>query len=169
MTSRTRRWGLVTVIAAASLAACQDDNSDGSRVPSEAQARNVLQQYVDHAKTAKDATSYCAISFITDTCERSFTRWGGPAAIPSAPPDVVSSGRVVGGSIRVLVVCGTTGEGTPYRTDFPVQHDGEQDELRALVPVFWSGTTFSGTVNGDEPRTVRPSAGTTGSGERPTC
>jgi hypothetical protein len=41
----------------------------------------------------------------------------------------------VGG--RVLVVCGVTGLGRPYRTEMLVFYDG--GELGAIEPIYWSG------------------------------
>lgn len=165
MTSRTPWWMVAAGLAALGVAACQhtSDGRNGSRVPTEAEARGVLAQYEAAAAKATDAASYCAISFIREMCESSFNRHGGIAGVPTSPPTIVSSSRVEGGFIRVLVLCGKDGLGKPYRTDFPVERDLEHPEtLRAGMPVYWSGAKYEGLKSDDFVPTVQPGGTATG-------
>lgn len=169
MTGRTRRLGVIA-IAALSLAACQtDDASEGKRVPSEAQARVVLEQYVAAAGTAKTAKDYCTISFLGEGCETDFEWAGGPEAIPTSRPSVVDASRTVGDNIRVLIVCGTDGKGRSYKSDFPVERDTEHGNVRAVMPVYWGGVGFSGKVSGDQPQTAGATGGSGLGSDQETC
>jgi hypothetical protein len=157
------------VLAVATLAACQKDKtSEGVRVPSEAQARGVLAQYVTVTQTARTARDYCTPSNLGDACERAFERAGGIKAMPTTAPDVAGV-RDGGEATTVLVLCGTDAKGNPYRTDFPVHYEKQNGDLFAVIPVFWSGTTFSGQVNPDDPQSVGATAGSGGSANNPTC
>lgn len=151
LTDAPRRL-LVTSVAVAVVAlamtGCEGGASAGSRVPTEAEARSVLAQYVASAQRAKDARTYCASSFVAEACEHAFVRAGGLGRVPTAAPVVVDASRTEGGFVRVLVVCGRDRGGHAYRSDFPVERD-ESGAVRASIPVFWAGTTFSG-VHGDE-------------------
>jgi hypothetical protein len=128
-------------------------------VPSEAQARAVLQQYVKAAQRAKSAHDYCAISILGDACERAFERAGGVAAMPTTAPAVVAV-RDGGEATTVLVVCGTDRRGQPYRTDFTVHYEKQNGDLFATIPVFWSGTTWGGQVDPTAAQTIGGSAST---------
>lgn len=166
MTCRTRRWGLIA-LTVVSLAACRDSGSDGSRVPTESQAKAILEKFVTAAKTAKTAREFCAASLPGDDCQDQVGWAGGDASIPKSTPTVVDSSRVVGDNIRVLVVCGTDGLGRSYESDFPVIHDSDHNTTFATQPVYWGGLGFSGEVPADEPQTA--GAASPGSGAPSRC
>lgn len=120
----------------------------------------MLAHFVDVAKTARDAESFCTSSFLGEACEADFVRAGGSVAVPSDEPEVVAT-RSGGPNVLVLVVCGIDGRGTSYRSDFPVERDGAS--LRATLPVYWAGVSFSGS-HGDPTGPVGTAAGTAPAG-----
>ena len=130
-------------LATAALAACSAGHSAGRSRPTEAEAKGVLARYVRAAATTGTARDYCAISYLGEGCEHDYDKAHGDETKPTTPPTVLSADRVVARNIRVLVICGTDRHGQPYRSDFPVERD-EHGGLRATIPVYWAGTTFSG-------------------------
>lgn len=137
------RRGVVVALAATVLTACRAQQSPVVERPTEAEPRGVLAQYVRAAAATDTAHEYCAISYLGAGCENDYRKEAGDETKPYEPPTVLSADRVVGRSFRVLVVCGIDRRGRPYRSDFPVERD-EHGGLRAFIPVYWAGTTFSG-------------------------
>ena len=137
----TRRWGGLAAAALFALSGCHSSSDTPVSRPTEAEAREVLAQYVAQANSTNSGKDFCAVSFLGEACEQDYVQARGDTTKPTAPPTVLLS-RVGGPTTFVLVVCGTNGESRSYRSDFPVEREG--GELRAVIPVFWAGTTFSG-------------------------
>jgi hypothetical protein len=117
---------------------------DGPSVPTEAQARVVLEAKVSQA-LAGDVRTYCADTFSPEMCQSQWERLG-QKAVPHTAPRVVDVREQDG--YRVLQVCGIDGQDQPYQTDVVVGLDKGNLTL-VLPPVFWTGASFSG-VHGDE-------------------
>ena len=130
--------------------------------PSEAQARAALDEAVAFAR-AGDFTNLCAMGGLD--CQEILDE-AGRAAVPDAPPTVYASRVVepsqlpggdwdVGG--RVLAVCGTDGQGRPYRGEVIVFQDGAT--MRMIEPVYWSGTSSGSSASPVTPASPLPSSG----------
>lgn len=124
--------------------ALQDDSDRNGSIPTEAQARAALDAKFEQARSG-DPETFCGDTDIPDMCKSQWQRLGGRDGVPEDKPRVISTREQDG--YRVLRVCGTDGQGRPYRTDFVVGLD--QGEIAYVLPVFWNGATFSG-VHGDD-------------------
>jgi hypothetical protein len=109
-------------------------------VPTEQQARQALADLFQLAQL-HDRNKFCAGGPAVGICLNDWQHRGGNDAVPKAPPTITAV-RVQDG-YRVLTVCGKTGLGDPYDSDFPVGL--EKDKLVIPLPLFWSGHDFSGS------------------------
>src|SRR5687768_5189182 len=113
----TLALGLAVAIGIAGAAVAMSGDDDSPAVPTEAQARAALEAKFNQAQTG-DPRAYCADTEIVAMCQSQWQQLGGPGAVPTERPRIVSS-RVQDG-FRVLRICGTDGTGQNYRTDFVV-------------------------------------------------
>lgn len=150
--NRDRAWALlaVAVLTVAVLAAACGTSS--SSRPTEADARNVLNNAVSLAETG-DVAGLCDMhGSHTDICVNDLTRLGGRASAPGSAPRIVASGSISDGTGWRLAVCGRDGFERPYVTDFVVySRDGMLD---VPYPVYWSGRIVGGDGTGNSSATA---------------
>jgi hypothetical protein len=144
----------VVVVGAAATALALNGDDERS-VPTEAQARTLLEAKIRQA-LAGDVRAYCADTFSPEMCQSQWERLG-QEALPRTRPRVIDVREQDG--YRVLRVCGTDGRDQPYQTDFVVGLENGNLTL-VLPPVFWTGASFSG-VHGDDAPPQREGVKTT--------
>ena len=141
-------------VAAVALIAPGSDRRTGAaaaRVPTEAEARTVLTATYERARNETDPRRFCEPSEYPLSCLSHYNE-AGADTVPAAAPQVLGA-RTTDNAL-VLSVCGSDGRGRAYRSDFPVvRSDGQ---LRPLLDVFWTSSTYSGTKPDGERVNVTP-------------
>lgn len=138
------QYALRALLTTILLVGCSTTTRDPSTI-SETEALTVLKQAELHAR-AGDVNAFCQVTIQSrDTCEHQLRTAGGFAAVPEEAPTVVQSyvvpdttleaGGIAQGG-RMLVLEGKNGLGQPYRMEFLVFDQGN-NQLVSLAAPYW--------------------------------
>lgn len=140
---------LVAVSLSLAIAAC----GNPARIPSEDDAQAVLDDAQRRARQGVD--SLCSWEGVPRTrCEDEFSEVGGVRGVPEKPPVVIASCPFAAdednAAYRVLLLEGTDGKGTSYKTGFVVRDAGSYGFV-PNSPVYWSNVGFTQSENTGAP------------------